>query len=83
MLAGYDDLCGLKNEEGEPAGQLRIGAPESTMLYRLSPVLQKYKSMYPKVELIMLNSTCPAMRGLLRDGSLDMAVFAGPGDGRR
>ncbi|WP_421901249.1 LysR family transcriptional regulator [Maridesulfovibrio sp.] len=75
LLAGYDDLCGLKNEVGEPAGQLRIGAPESTMLYRLSPVLQKYKSMYPKVDLIMHNSTCPAMRGLLRDGSLDMAVL--------
>ncbi|WP_319780344.1 LysR family transcriptional regulator [Maridesulfovibrio sp.] len=75
LLAGYDDLCGLKNEVGEPAGQLRIGAPESTMLYRLSPVLQKYKSLYPKVELIMHNSTCPDMRGLLRDGSLDMAVL--------
>lgn len=75
LLSGYDDLCALKHEVGEPAGQLRIGAPESTMLYRLSPVLQKYKSMYPKVDLIMHNSTCPAMRGLLRDGSLDLAVL--------
>jgi DNA-binding transcriptional LysR family regulator len=75
LLTGYDDICGLKNEVGEPAGQLHLGAPESTMIYRLSPVLQKYKSMYPKVELIMHNLICPVMRGQVRDGSLDLAVL--------
>ncbi|WP_419783998.1 LysR family transcriptional regulator [Maridesulfovibrio sp.] len=75
LLAGYDDLCALKHEVGEPAGQLRIGVPESTMLYRLSPVLREYKALYPGVDIIMQNSICPLMRGLLREGSLDMAVL--------
>ncbi|WP_415718374.1 LysR family transcriptional regulator [Maridesulfovibrio sp.] len=75
LLAGYDDLCALKQDVGEPAGPLRIGVPESTMLYRLSPVLKEYKLLYPGVDIIMQNSICPVMRRLLREGKLDMAIL--------
>lgn len=75
LLSSYEDVCNLKHESGEPSGTLRIGAPESTMIYRLSPVLRQYKEKYPHVEIVMHNATCPAMRELIRKGDLDMAIL--------
>lgn len=75
LLASYDDICKLKNELSEPSGTLCIGAPESTLIYRLSPILRQYKSMYPKVEVIMQNSICHHMRKTLKNGQLDLAIL--------
>ncbi len=75
LLAAYEEVRALKDEAGEPAGRLRIGAPESTLLYRLAPVLQRYKELHPRVELVMENATCPQMRQALRTGELDLAVL--------
>lgn len=75
LLSCYDDVCSLKHETAEPSGTLRIGVPESTMLYRFSPVLQRYKSLFPKVEVVLQNLLCPVMRQALRQGRLDFAVI--------
>ncbi|VFQ42494.1 LysR family transcriptional regulator [Desulfoluna butyratoxydans] len=75
LLVGYEDICNLKNDTDEPSGSIRIGVPESTMLYRLSPVLQRYKSQYPKVEIIMQNALCPVMRRFLKEGDLDLGLL--------
>lgn len=75
LLAAYDDVLALKDETGDPMGRLRIGAPESTLLYRLAPVLRRYKELHPQVELVMENATCPQMRLALRSGELDMGIL--------
>jgi len=75
LLAGFEDICNLKNDKDEPSGSIRIGVPESTMLYRLSPVLQRYKAQYPKVEIIMQNALCPVMRRALKEGDLDLGLL--------
>lgn len=75
LLAAYDDVCALKELTGAPAGRLRVGAPESTMLYRLAPVLQKFKTLFPQVELVMESGTCSSMRTSLRTGDLDLCVL--------
>ncbi len=75
LIACYEDVCRLKHESAEPSGVLRIGVPESTMLYRLSPVLRRYKALYPKVEVRMQNIICPVMRQELKKGNLDVAVL--------
>ncbi|XPV76315.1 MAG: LysR family transcriptional regulator [Desulfovibrio sp.] len=75
LLAHYHDICELKNETEEPSGTLRIGVPESTMLYRLAPILQRYKAEYPSVEIVMLNSLCPVVKQSLKDGDLDLGFL--------
>ncbi|WP_432736955.1 LysR family transcriptional regulator [Maridesulfovibrio sp. FT414] len=75
LLSSYEDMLRLKHKSAEPSGTLRIGVPESTMLYRLSPVLQRYKTVYPKVEVVMQSLTCPQMRQELRESRLDMAII--------
>jgi DNA-binding transcriptional LysR family regulator len=75
LLDTYDEVCNLAVDDHKPSGTIRIGVPESTMLYRLYPVLGTYKENYPDVEIIMKNSTCPLLRESLRNGELDLVLL--------
>ena len=75
LLDAYDEICNLAKDESLPSGILRIGVPESTMLYRLHSVLREYKANYPNVEIIMENNPCPVSRDHLRNGELDLALL--------
>ncbi len=58
----------------EPAGQLRIGAPESVLAYRLPEVLQCFRKRYPQVELIFRPHWDETLFDALEGGRLDMAI---------
>jgi DNA-binding transcriptional LysR family regulator len=58
----------------EPAGQLRIGAPESVLAYRLPEVLQCFHKRYPKVELMFRPHWDETLFEALEGGRLDMAI---------
>jgi DNA-binding transcriptional LysR family regulator len=75
LLDAWDRVCDLRQDRTIPSGKIRIGVPESTMLYRFSPVLKQYKQLYPRVEIIMVNATCPGMRAALKAGELDIALL--------
>lgn len=75
LLDTYDEICNLTSGTDQPSGTLRVGVAESTMLYRLYPLLKAYKERYPEVELVMENRTCSMMRDALRNGELDLALL--------
>jgi DNA-binding transcriptional LysR family regulator len=58
----------------EPAGQLRIGAPESVLTYRLPEVLQCFRKRYPQVELLFRPHWDETLFDALENGKLDMAI---------
>jgi DNA-binding transcriptional LysR family regulator len=58
----------------EPAGQLRIGAPESVLTYRLPEVLQCFRKRYPQVEVIFRPHWDETLYDALESGKLDMAI---------
>jgi DNA-binding transcriptional LysR family regulator len=58
----------------EPAGQLRIGAPESVLTYRLPEVLQCFRKRYPQVEVIFRPHWDETLFDALESGKLDMAI---------
>lgn len=58
----------------EPAGQLRIGAPESVLAYRLPEVLQCFRKRYPQVEVIFRPHWDETLFDALENGKLDMAI---------
>lgn len=78
LLDSYSDIQKLKDEVDKPSGTLRLGTPESTMIYRLAPILRQYKAKYPNVDIVMQNTTCQRMRQLLRQGELDLGVLLEP-----
>lgn len=58
----------------EPAGPLRIGAPESVLTYRLPKVLQRFRKRYPKVEVMFRPHLDESLAESLEHGRLDMAI---------
>ncbi len=58
----------------EPAGPLRIGAPESVLTYRLPEVLKLFRKRYPQVELIFRPGLDEKLTDALESGKLDLAI---------
>jgi DNA-binding transcriptional LysR family regulator len=58
----------------EPAGPLRIGAPESVLTYRLPEVLKLFRKRYPQVELIFRPDFDEKLADALESGKLDLAI---------
>jgi DNA-binding transcriptional LysR family regulator len=58
----------------EPAGPLRIGAPESVLTYRLPEVLKLFRKRYPQVELIFRPDFDEKLADALEGGKLDLAI---------
>jgi DNA-binding transcriptional LysR family regulator len=57
-----------------PAGTLYIGSPESVLTYRLPPVLQVFRSLYPEVDLAFRASGTKEMIPQLERGELDLGL---------
>jgi DNA-binding transcriptional LysR family regulator len=58
----------------EPAGPLRIGAPESVLTYRLPLVLRAFRRRFPHVELIFKPYIDATLVTKLESGKFDMAI---------
>ena len=78
ILSDYNSLEQLAEIEAAPQGTLRIGAPDSLMMYRLYPIIKAYKSAYPQVEISVINSPCELLRKDLFSGKLDLSFLLQP-----
>jgi len=58
----------------EPAGPLRIYAPETVLTYRLPPVLQAFRKSYPRVEIIFRPETDSTLTEEFESGRIDLAI---------
>jgi len=58
----------------EPAGPLRIGAPESVLTYRLPEVLKLFRKRFPQVELVFRPGLDEKLTDALESGKLDLAI---------
>jgi LysR family transcriptional regulator, cell division regulator len=66
-------------EDGpEPKGSLRIGSLETTAALRLPPILTRYCSAYPKVDLSVYTGTSASLVADVLEHRLDAAFVAGP-----
>lgn len=65
-------------DNGTPAGPLTVGTLETTAAMRLSPVMARYTSTYPDVDLTLrTGTTCELIEQVL-DRQLDGAFVCGP-----
>lgn len=78
LLSSYEKLEQLGVQETNPEGVLRIGTPESLMIYRLYPIIKQYKQLYPKVEIIIIDDQCKFLRERLNSGELDITFLVQP-----
>jgi DNA-binding transcriptional LysR family regulator len=73
-LAAMDQGQRAIRNGAEPSGQLRIGAPESVLTYRLPQVLNTFRRHFPHVELIFIPYMSMPFALELEAGKLDMAI---------
>ncbi len=59
-------------------GEIRIGASETITVYKLGPVLSKFKKRYPQVTISLINDNCIPLRSKLHSGELDAAITLEP-----
>lgn len=69
------EISGFSNLE---RGQVRIAAGLIAGMYLLPPALEKFKLLYPKVELTMVTGSTETLLAKLRHNELDLGVFTLP-----
>lgn len=67
-------------EDGRPKGPLRIGSLETTAAYRLPPLISRYGSSYPAVDLSLKTATNLGLIEDVLNHELDGAFVCGPLD---
>lgn len=78
MLEVYKDIKNITTDSKCVSGDLVIGAGESLSVYRLGKILKEYKKNYPKVNIILRNSTCSDLRKRLYSGEMDIIFTIEP-----
>lgn len=77
LLATKDKIKSIQAQENFQ-GVLRVAAPESLTISRLSPILQAFTNAYPQVQIILSNGTCKENQEELVRGRVDVALLLYP-----
>ncbi|WP_237762863.1 LysR family transcriptional regulator [Paenibacillus sp. A3] len=78
LLTAYSKIKQISSDDSTVKGQLRIGASATLTVYKLGPMLSKYKKKYPEVTISLINDHCSALRQRLHSGELDIAITLEP-----
>lgn len=78
MAAAHDEAVQRLRGKESPAGQLRIGAMETTTAFRLPPLLAAFHRAYPEIELRLTTGPTADLTTGLIEGRFDCAFIAGP-----
>jgi DNA-binding transcriptional LysR family regulator len=78
LLDAYEAVEGASALDMAPQGSIRIGTPESLLLYRLYDIIREYKQEYPQVEIVISIDLCPAIRDKVVKGDLDIGILLQP-----
>lgn len=74
VLATVDEAARSVRHGDQPAGPLRIGAPESVLTYRLPAALRRFRQRYPHVKLILRPYVDAPAAQPLQDGTFDLVI---------
>lgn len=77
ILAGEEELA---HSRGLQRGIISIGASEVALRCLLLPILNRYRHMYPGVQIRIFNHSTPQAISALQDGLADIAVVTTPLD---
>jgi DNA-binding transcriptional LysR family regulator len=78
LLDAYEAVEGASAIDMAPQGSIRIGTPESLLLYRLYDIIREYKQTYPQVEIVISIDLCPTIRDKVLKGELDLGILLQP-----
>lgn len=77
LLATHDQIRNIRSNQ-EVKGVVRVAAPESLTISRLSPIIREFSLKYPHVKFILTNGTCEQNQVDLISGRVDVALMVYP-----
>lgn len=77
VLDSVDRLRCFQTDLAQCRGDLRVGAGETLLSYRLPPVLKEFHRQAPQARLFIRSMNCYDIRDALLDGALDVGIFYG------
>ncbi|WP_127539960.1 LysR family transcriptional regulator [Paenibacillus illinoisensis] len=77
LLSTHDQIKNIRTSQ-EVKGTLKVAAPESLTISRLSPIIREYSIRYPQVKIILSNGTCGQNQTDLISGRVDIALMVYP-----
>ncbi|ASK63940.1 hypothetical protein CFK37_18140 [Virgibacillus phasianinus] len=77
LLSTHDQIKNMQNAH-EVRGVLKVAAPESLTISRLSPIIREFSLKYPHVKIILSNGTCGQNQIDLMRGQVDIALMVYP-----
>lgn len=75
LIDVYNKIESIARDDEEPQGIIRIGVPETLMLYRLDSIFKAYKKKYPNITIILENTPSARLVEALHKGELDLAFI--------
>lgn len=78
LLLAYEKIKVVSTQDQSVKGELRLGASETMTIYKLGPILSRYKQRYPEVKISLINDDCTNLRARLHSGTLDLAIVLEP-----
>jgi DNA-binding transcriptional LysR family regulator len=79
LLRLNDEACAALRQNSA-VGSLRIGLPEELMESVFPAVMPGFRALYPRLRLFVQADTSAALRRVLADGALDVAIVKHCGD---
>ncbi|WP_404328344.1 LysR family transcriptional regulator [Mesobacillus maritimus] len=77
LLSTHEQIKNMRTAQ-DVNGVLKVAAPESLTISRLSPIIREYSLKYPHVKLILTNGTCGQNQFDLISGRVDVALMVYP-----
>jgi DNA-binding transcriptional LysR family regulator len=77
LLSTHEQIRNMRANQ-EIGGVLKIAAPESLTISRLSPIIREFSLKYPHVKLILTNGTCGQNQIDVLSGRVDVALLVYP-----
>ncbi len=69
-----DKISNVAKEEDGLNGEINVGISETLIIYRLQPLLERYKRDFPAVNIRLVNDNCTVLRGKISSGELDLII---------
>lgn len=73
MIKDAEDIHKLFDNDNKVKGSLKIGAAETLCVFWLPPLLKKYSTIYPDVQIILKMADCTQFPKMLEKNIIDVA----------
>lgn len=78
LLDTHNKIKNISADKENLNGHIFIGASESIIVYRLQPVLSRFRENYPNANITLISDNCSKLREKLYTGRVDLTITFEP-----